>query len=283
LFGYIFPLISPEPETTLALQQLARTRRHVALVDLLGDVSLPGHTRMHPWQLFDAVISQAPGTHAARYLLQKGHRRVAYLSPFHRSTWSINRFAGMQRVFSAAGRNDSPALVAFNNPAQPHTVYLDSALRTSAYHALQPALRRWAGALPDHHRIQVEPLLMHELPRQHLPQAEFNRHLDTLFTYAHTRYPDVTAWVCANDEIARQAQRFCVRTGDRTRISILGFDDSLIALHHRITSYNFNTAALARRVLWSLLRPYSHAMPGYDQHTPVEGMFIERGSVREIT
>ncbi|MBD3421933.1 MAG: hypothetical protein GF398_17620 [Chitinivibrionales bacterium] len=61
----------------------------------------------------------------------------------------------------------------------------------------------------------------------------------------------ITAWVCANDDVAEFAQVFLREQSRsvRKRISLLGFDNTYRAMHLGISSYSFRVDALAHMAL----------------------------------
>ncbi|HON12364.1 MAG TPA: GntR family transcriptional regulator, partial [Chitinispirillaceae bacterium] len=47
---------------------------------------------------FDSSYSTLPGYEVGRYLIGKGHKNIAYISPFHQSPWSQNRLSGLKKA-----------------------------------------------------------------------------------------------------------------------------------------------------------------------------------------
>jgi len=112
-----------------------------------------------------------------------------------------------------------------------------------------------------------------------ISRTEFSRVCLPLFNAAR-EHPDITAWVLCNDETALEALTFLRSAGTRIPrdLSVAGFDDQVGASFADLTTYNFNTAALARAML-------SHVMgcrlPAGQSRKLVEidGFIVHRGSV----
>ncbi len=96
---------------------------------------------------------------------------------------------------------------------------------------------------------------------------------------------DVTAWVACDDILATEVLIPNLRARGitpGTGVSVIGFNDQLDAFQHRLTSYNFNTDALASAVLFHVQFPERRLkrVPS-KKHEPVllGGYVVDRGSV----
>jgi DNA-binding LacI/PurR family transcriptional regulator len=84
--------------------------------------------------------------------------------------------------------------------------------------------------------------------------------------------------VADSDGFALDALAFLAARGVRVPqdISVVGFDDSLEASFYRLSSYNFNGAAVAEAMLAHVMAP-SRA-PGPSQAAEIEGSVTERAT-----
>jgi DNA-binding LacI/PurR family transcriptional regulator len=69
---------------------------------------------------------------------------------------------------------------------------------------------------------------------------------------------EITAWVCANDDVARICLERLAQKGIAVPkgIAVVGFEDSPEALSLQLSSYNFNTAATVNAMLSHVLNPF---------------------------
>jgi hypothetical protein len=93
----------------------------------------------------------------------------------------------------------------------------------------------------------------------------------------------ITAWVCANDNIAIMAYRFLTEKGLRIPqdISLAGFDNSAESLRYELTTYDFNMPAIIRAMLDFLLWP-SRMCISRRGVNDIRGFLIQRASTRRV-
>lgn len=200
--------------------------------------------RYHPLtRHFLPAFTQRPGNDAARYLHQRGHRHVVYISPFHKADWARQRLRGFTDVYAAAGDDDGVTAVT----------------RSEAYDARHLYFL--------HHKTGVssgDSMLASEEPVFHTvkpDRAAAFRSMATVLEYSHhylescfeeaSADKSATAWVCANDTVALAAIEYLVKQGCRIPddIAVMGFDDTLEAIQANLTSYNFDIAGYASAML----------------------------------
>ncbi len=240
--------------------------RPVALVDETGDApparAAPAARRL--LRRFSIAHGDDAGREAGRFLLMRGHRECAFVTPYHAAPWSRNRLAGLAEAVGQAG--DGASLRVYD----PGVCADDFALRDHAF--AHPATRRLLSAVAEFHRdmrgagpfdaeaYRRDPAFQHVLARtleDHL-RPVVARALDS----------GATAWVCASDPVALAVLRLLAERDAAVPadISVMGFDNSPEAMVAGLTSYDFNVPALADALLRHVLDPLS---------TPAHG----RGSV----
>ncbi len=257
LDGCLYMVSVPSTVHLPLLRALARGPNPVAILDEIGLVftspSLPANRRVKVFRVGD---SEKPGEHVARFLLELGHRSVAFFSPFHREAWSQRRYDGMVDVFETAGHGSSLRLFAVNRRIHDRR-YLEEGIR-----------RCDLTTFLDYYHRNVHPALQSNVARfiigrRHWEElceyAEVQYRLDRLFKRALAE-KGITAWVTVNDELAAAfALEFLGKHGITPphTLSLIGFDDSPAALRKGVTTYNFNPPAYTTAMLEHLLHPFS--------------------------
>jgi hypothetical protein len=140
-------------------------------------------------------------------------------------------------------------------------------------------LTAWARRQPSPGGPALLGPAVRESVNQALTLVEMQQRCRRLFAEA-ARDPSITVWFCANDGIAAMALDWCEQRRVRVPhgLSIISFDDSPIALGRRITSYNFNVAAIASAMLGHVLgRPETSLTRG-KQFVEIDGFVVERGT-----
>jgi len=241
---------------TELVRELAPLGAPMALLDETGELRVPrilgSGDRIRVYAL---GWSAAAGRCMGRYLLNLGHRRVAYISPLHRSAWSRNRLAGLREVYAESGtpnivrefvldRYSLPNEVSEGNQAvreELATTLVDMPVR------LEGRERELCARTRDALGRELDNLLQREgyaLAMNPLMEAALSD-------------PSITTWVAADDDTALPCLEFLRAAGKRVPedISVVGFDDSLEGSLHKLTSYNYNGGAYMRAMLAHVLSP----------------------------
>jgi DNA-binding LacI/PurR family transcriptional regulator/DNA-binding transcriptional regulator YhcF (GntR family) len=264
------------------LKHASRLRKPVAVMDEAG-MPVPQFPRVQPFPFasFQTGYDQAPGERVGRYLLQLGHRAVAYLSPFHATTWSVNRGAGLRKVFAAAGCPEGVSSFTMDEFAYPQ----DFVQQMIDSHKLAPLLRecdRAEAGFPVKLVTSLERLRDRVLA--HLAPEEIGMRLAPLFDQALGNRA-ITAWVGANDTVALAALQYLRRHGTALvpqRLSVVGFDNTLDSFSNNLTSYDFNIPLVVRSMIDFVIDPSLPAMRRQGTVRHVEGIIVERGTTRVV-
>lgn len=256
------------------LSELKRHGKRAAILDEGGGIRLAkqywGHVRTVRF-----AQTQLPGIAVGRYLLEQGHTHVAYVSMFHRDGWSRMRFEGLTRVFRAAG--GEAKLFALDN--------IDCPIQVLA--RLWDTMRPMA---PLMHRLSIDDVDVSQPPWHELADAResLERFSDVLFRRRFhgllddaLNHTEITAWVCANDDIAYECLACLGRRNVKMpdRLSIIGFDDLEDSLFMDLSSYNFNATGIVNTMLSYVLDPPSLSRGGSAKNiVEVEGYITERHS-----
>ena len=210
----------------------------------------------------DLGYGATAGRAVARHLLDLGHRRLAYLSPWHKSAWSQNRLRGLREE----ANRDGASVEAFCLEGLSEWDRLAPAWSDSRFWATFPetALER---------SVEGPTEILRTAAIRELGWNRIRRDFETLAEQA--RSSSATAWIGANDSVALMAKEWLKTREIRVpgTMSIVGFDDTSVALRADLTSYRFDSASMARSMVWQLLA--SRPSASLSHHG---GVMVPRGS-----
>jgi len=213
------------------------------------------------------------GVLVGRYLVRLGHTDVCYVCPYHEQAWSRERLAGLRHAFRQVGaRSQAVTEVTCDGVAVLHSsrgetdctngIGLMARCTELGNHCgLKPDAR---AALHDTAATIEESILLDEAT-EHL----VDRALQT----------GATALVAGTDRAALAVlSLLCARglnvPGD---VSVIGFDDSLAAFRHNLSTYSFAIASCAIRALSFITYRGRDVRPG-DTMEMVPGMVVPRST-----
>ncbi len=222
---------------------------------------------------FDSSYSTLPGYEVGRYLIGKGHKKIAYISPFHKSPWSQNRLAGLKKAameyqdiriipyVSTEYLNDYFFMVKIIGESS-----FDKKLVSEIAGRLHPFFRDRIASIKYEHDILLRDNMIFTVCEQFIKEASNDR--------------SITAWVCANDHIAVLItdywNYYSVPLSQRP--ALIGFDNSFKSFEQNISSYEFNTSGEIQNMLNHLLYPNSTSLLNGSQEVRLSGKIIERNS-----
>jgi hypothetical protein len=224
---------------------------------------------------FDASYSTIPGKDVGLYLQEKGHREIAYISPFHKSTWSQNRLSGLMEIFD---KSDASKKV--------HPFVLEEFVRDYAF--MEKIIEN-----PSFEKdVSVDNLTNRIPPFMKKRISSINLEYDTLlrdaliFSYCEplikkaASVPSISAWVCANDLIACMIMDFWNYHNIplSKRPALIGFDNAFDTFERGISTYEFNTGGETQSMLNHLLYPNSSLFLKSKRIVRLNGSVIERAS-----
>ena len=275
--GFIHILLARHKVHTDVVRLLAQKQQPVVMFDQFGDTAdIVKRATKRNMLILSSMVTESPGIAMARYLLARGHQRIAFISPFDKYTWSQKRFSGMIQEYKKAGHPDGVVLFA---PADMTSPY-DNIPKILKRCGMQPALRsldKWLKHTDKvyafEYRKRVPDAVEHVLT-----DGEMRRRLEPIFKKILADR-SITAWAAANDVVAFYALDFLHEQGVGVpqQISVVGFDDLADALQYGLTTYNFNTAAIVSASLAHILKlPHAQLAPTKKGWHEIEGMVIER-------
>jgi hypothetical protein len=250
--GYMLAVSTPSEDFRNICAELALMRKPVSVLDFDGGW-IPQKPGRQPYAVFPVGVSSLHGKKAATYLLSLGHRHIAYFSMFHKSRWSVTRYNSMQNACAEAGFPECMQLL-----SRPE---IDG--QASDDKAAIPDLSGWSKL-----QTALDTLAL---------RKRMNAALQLLFAQAISD-PAITAWVAANDYIAVCAQEFLQAKGIDIpgRISLMSFDDSVLAMTHRITSFNFNLPGIVNAAFRHILQSKRESRSFRPRTIEIPGAIVER-------
>ncbi|MBD3347466.1 MAG: GntR family transcriptional regulator [Chitinivibrionales bacterium] len=275
--GYLVPVKAPDAGWDSVLRTLGHFKKPIAILDDIGGWKLNPLIPSVNAQIFCSRVSSHPARKMARYLYGLGHRKIAYISPFHASAWSQNRLKGFVDVYDSADNGSEVVPFVFNNPPLIHEFYSDEACRRAGYDSLLAFYNEWKKGKPKEFLRLTDFNFLDFIPNELFSRGELHMRTGELFEKA-AKNSDITAWVCANDEIALAALHYCEEKGIEVpgQVSVVGFDDRYDSVKRGLTSYNFNDAAIFHSMIRYLLNRRTFPAKPSRRPVEIEGMIMER-------
>ena len=194
---------------------------------------------------FDLGYGEDPGVLVASEIARRGYRSCVYISPFHGSLWSLERWRGLQRRALELGLRIECCVsdVLRSSWSVRDILEQDTNWNKKRHEWLESCP---AGDLPFR-REQF-----YALYSEAACDAELYEYCVPLFESACIKRSDV--WVLCNDRVAVLAAEYLRRKGLEAPV-LVGYDNSAEAGRAGISSFEFDTTGLARAMLDYLLNP----------------------------
>jgi DNA-binding LacI/PurR family transcriptional regulator len=275
LDGYVLPVFYPRTVNEDLFARLQATGKPIVIIDEIGQWDMPASMMQSGRAL---VIHARPyrtaARETARAIMARGHRHMAFFSPFHRDLWSHQCLEGLNDAVDAAGPGFALQPFAVNG-SQLANGYYEHAHVRSGDHRVRAFYDRWKRSLPREYAHQLDPLFSAYFP-QHLCHAEVRVACAPHFGRALAD-ASITCWIAACSDTVWYAADFLRQC--KSQVSLVGFGNSPIVTNSRITTYDFNPPAAARASLEFLLYP-QRRLPGQKGiELEIQGMLIDRGSL----
>lgn len=216
---------------------------------------------------FRSGLSEKAGLMVGRHLVDQRHRRIAWISPFQGSIWSTHRQAGLANACAQAVPSVTLHSFALEDRWEPEQYTPDPDVARSM---MEQLVALTPGAL----RTSLDAVV--ESGQALLRDRELLMALDGLFEKA-LRTPGLTAWVCANDDVARIAWNWLDGRGIAVGrdLALVGFDNTMSAQTAGLTSMSFLEDDLASSMVSYLLDPGHWRSNGV---VSLVGSLVVRGS-----
>lgn len=225
---------------------------------------------------FDSSYTTTPGCDVGRYLLEKGHHSIAFISPFHGSPWSQNRLKGLKKAVShypgatvypftnSENINDYFFVLPFLENADFDRHFTSDFLHQQLHSFLSPRLLAV--------KYEHDALLRDSAIFTCIKNA-----VDQILTT-----PSITAVVCVNDLIAGLIDDYWNfnNISYEKRPALIGFDNSFKSLQQQFSSYEFNTQGEVQNMITHVLYPDNALFSLNKKVIHLSGTIIERASSR---
>jgi DNA-binding LacI/PurR family transcriptional regulator/DNA-binding transcriptional regulator YhcF (GntR family) len=255
------------------INSLSHTGKPVSIYDEVGcRQNLRSLPSMRNACIFRNTTSLIPGRQVGRYLLELGHKKIAYISPFHQYAWSRMRLKALKDIFNEAGLDDGVV------PFVSELDFITDAKAHSHVSRLQKYYVNWQKDIPQPFVPDFNDCMAY-MVKWGTTWGEQRMQMEPVFDSIRTD-TGITAWVFPSDFLGTVAQDYLRQRninvpGD---ISIVAFDNSSRALKHRLTSYSFNTPALARAMLEFVVNRENARWRKKNRVIEIEGTIVERES-----
>ncbi|MBD3347130.1 MAG: GntR family transcriptional regulator [Chitinivibrionales bacterium] len=261
------------------LRMLLPFGRPIAVYTFEQDLKIPFSTGPNsPIRIFRMAAPATSAVKVARYLLTQRHKKIAYISPFHQSLWSQMRYDSLVETYTDAGYNNNVRLIAINDHYSLLSYYKDSERHYNIDSVLS-GYKVWKKEkfpnLTGYYDHAFSTFCL-----RYMTLAEVIYRLTPVLRTL-SEDPDTTAWVTANDGVAEMVIDFMRARNKKTPdfISLASFDNTVISVHHGITSFDFNIPAAVNSMIAFLLNPQVFYREKKNEVVDIEGVIIERNSV----
>lgn len=224
---------------------------------------------------FDVSYSTIPGKDVGRYLLEKGHNEIAYISPFHKSSWSQNRLSGLMEIFGNPGDSKKVHLFVLNEFERDYA-FMEKIIENRSFEK-DVSIDKIANRIPPFMKKRISSINMEY--DSLLRDALIFSYCEPLIKKAAS-VPSITAWVCANDLIACMIMDYWDyhSVAECKRPALIGFDNAFDTFERGISTYEFNTGQETQSMLNHLLYPNSSLFLRSKRIVRLNGSVIERAS-----
>lgn len=232
----------------------------MSIIDEYGvcDWALP-KTNNREICLFPFAQSGNAGYKIGRFLLELGHRNVAFISPFHKEQWSINRYLGLSKAFGMADCNAQVHLYVDNDKSAYDINELISNKNIRNFLETLPLLyveqMKKSNLFSEEHIFTFQKMITQPMLSARA-QLEYRIILEPTFEKV-LGDKSITAWVLADDHIALCALEFLKnkKVAVPQDISVIGFDEVPESLYEGLTTYNYDIAGVVMAALAFISNP----------------------------
>lgn len=200
----------------------------------LNELPAPNHRNAYAY--FNLAFGAAPGRIVAELLLARGHRRVAYISPYHLSAWSLQRLEGLkERMAKEAGG---------------FVLALTDLSEASPWSMLQS---HGTAARSQRYLLRLLAQLL-----------------------AHPEFQSCTALVCVNDLVAEVVVKHKLIQAMRSVPYLVSFDNSSASYRYQFDSFAFQTEGMVRQMIYHLGCPHANLFASRKVHEMVGKVVLKR-------
>ena len=287
ILGYIFIVANLDSAPEEVLERLVALRRNVAVLDVVGGWKVPRSAQgSRLVQLFTATASMLPAKRVAQYLLGKGHRQIAFFSPFHRALWSQRRLDTIVEMYTRAGLPYGVTPFVRDECAYQWD-YLKNQEHQEDIRSLINQYAEWKKEAHSEFFKRFGNLgysIVKYVTEWNCASGEIYEEMQPLFESA-LESRSITAWVMANDFAATIAIDFLKERNVRIpeELSIISFDNTLDAMEYQLTSYDFNNYGIITMMVRYILASHTIKPSRRGSCIEVDGTLVVRRSTASVS
>ncbi|MCX7726163.1 MAG: substrate-binding domain-containing protein [Chitinispirillaceae bacterium] len=282
ILGYVFIVANLDSGPEEVLERLSLLKRNVAVLDVVGGWKIPRialNNRLI--RFFTTTTSELPARRVAQYLLSKGHRKVAFFSPFHKAYWSQKRCDIIKEMFSRAGFPDGVITFLQNGYAYQWD-YLKNQDYEEDIRALINQYSNWKKEAHGEFFKRFGNLgysIVRYMTEWNCASGEIYEKMKPSFEKA-LKDKNITAWITTNDFTATIAMDFLKEKGIKIpdELSVISFDNTLDAMEYQLTSYDFNNSGIITMMLRFIIAPHTISPPRNGNYIEIDGTLVIRKS-----
>lgn len=276
ILGFVvWDITIPRETVGEILRTIMQSERPVSLLNETGRQVVPPTVSRSPlFKQFTMAASIHAGREVGDFLLRKGHRRLAYIDASVPDKLSELRLEGLRDATRAAGIDDGVVAVypGARTPVAPLRGDMGRLFRLGDRIMRDTVRERRSDPEMMRTRIETETVLAID------NAAIRRRNRERLFAALQHRALScgASAWVAYNDLTAADCLDFLESHGVAVPrdIAVAGFDDSLTAIYHQLTSYNFGGDACMHAMIEHIVNPTATARLA--QPVELDGYVMER-------
>jgi DNA-binding LacI/PurR family transcriptional regulator/DNA-binding transcriptional regulator YhcF (GntR family) len=282
VLGIAYIVANLEVDPAEVLKELIANDKPIAVLDIVGGWKMPDSLKHHPGiKFFTTTASTHPAKHIAKYLLNLGHTRIGFFSPFHRAAWSQYRLEGVNEIYRNAGFPAAVTSYVLNSYAYQWEFihHLENKEDIRSFFEQNEKGKNFRSKFSRKFG-NIGYSISKYLTEQNCATGEIYEKMSPLLTKA-LRERDITAWIFANDFAATLALDFLDAAGVSVPrdLSVIGFDNSLDAMEYQLTSYDFNTVGIINAMIRYIISPTVFPL---QNPLEAEGAIIKRRSTARI-
>ena len=282
ILGIVYFIANLEVNPAEILRELSALKKPVAVLDVVGCLTVSPFSPVNRFmQFFTTTASSLPAKIVAQYLLSLKHTHIAFISPFHKSSWSKIRYKSCASVYRDAGFPEGVTPFVLDRYAYQWD-YLQDPENREGLLSLINQYAQWKKFA--HSRFfrkfgNISYSISKYITEWNCASGEIYKIMRTLFGKA-LRDRSITAWLMANDFAATLALDYLKEKNIRVPedVSIMAFDNTLDAMEYQLTTYDFNNNGIVNMMLRYILAPSTIPAGQRDKFVDVEGTIVVRRS-----
>lgn len=241
---------------SLMLSSLSDLLIPISILEETGDFFGPiPKTKNKNIRIFPIGATSLASQQIGNYLLDLGHRQIAFISAWQKATWSQSRHQGLCNA-CALVKNSKVHLFADNrfSAGEIHLENIKLEESIERVPSIEEIIKTYTLFSPE----QAESIAL-RAKRTFQSSIYWHRleiFLQPLFDQAISN-EKITAWVCADDRMSFLALRFLRKNGVAVpeKISVVGFEGAPESYDEGLTTFNFDLPGITQAMIAFICNP----------------------------